>query len=409
MEKTKLDIDKIRTEFPNLEREIRGKKLIYFDNGATTHKHKTVIERVSDFYSNENANIHRGVHTLSQEATAAYEDARIKIQKYLNAKHEYEILFTKGTTDSINLVAFSFGEFIKEGDEIIISALEHHSNIVPWQMLCERNKAKLKHIPINHKGEFILEEFDKLLSDKTKLIAVNHISNSLGTINDVDYIIERGHSVGAKVLIDGAQSIQHMKVDVQALDCDFYAFSGHKLFGPTGVGILYGKEDVLNAMPPYQGGGDMIKEVTLEKTTYNVLPHKFEAGTPNIAGGIALGTAFDFLSSLDMDAVHKHETELLNYATSQLKTIDGVKIYGEADEKTSVISFLVEGTHPYDVGTLLDKMGIAVRTGHHCTQPVMDFFKIPGTIRASFALYNTKEEIDYFIKALERVMPMLRD
>jgi cysteine desulfurase/selenocysteine lyase len=409
MTKTAFNIDKIRDAFPNLKRTVGNKQLIYFDNGATTHKHVSVIKRVNDFYSNENANIHRGVHTLSQEATSAYENARIKIQKYINAQHEYEILFTKGTTDSINLVAFSFGEFIKEGDEIIISALEHHSNIVPWQMLCERKNAKLKHIPINEKGEFRLDEFDKLLTEKTKLIAINHISNSLGTINDVEYIIEKGHGVGAKVLIDGAQSIQHMKVDVQALDCDFYAFSGHKLFGPTGVGILYGKEELLNAMPPYQGGGDMIKEVTLEKTTYNDLPHKFEAGTPNIAGGIALGTAFDFLSSLDMDAVHKHETELLDYATAQLKAIDGVKIYGEAANKTSVISFLVEGTHPYDVGTLLDKMGIAVRTGHHCTQPVMDFFNIPGTIRASFALYNTKEEVDVFIKALERVIPMLRD
>jgi cysteine desulfurase/selenocysteine lyase len=409
MEKTLLDIDKIRAEFPNLDRDIRGKQLVYFDNGATTHKHQSVIDRVTNFYSNENANIHRGVHTLSQEATSAYEEARVKIQKYINAKHEHEVLFTKGTTDSINLVAYSFGAFINEGDEIIISALEHHSNIVPWQMLCERKNATLKFIPINDKGEFILDELDNLLTEKTKLVAVNHISNSLGTINNIEYIIEKTHKIGAKVLIDGAQSIQHMKVDVQDLDCDFYAFSGHKLFGPTGVGILYGKEDVLNAMPPYQGGGDMIKEVTLEKTTYNDLPHKFEAGTPNIAGGIGLGTAFDFLASLDMDAVHHHETELLNYATKRLKDIEGIKIYGEAKNKTSVISFLVEGTHPYDVGTLLDKMGIAVRTGHHCTQPVMEFFNIPGTIRASFALYNTKDEVDIFIKALERVIPMLRD
>ncbi len=408
MKKNNFNSTEIRNHFPTLQREIGGKKLVYFDNGATTQKHISVIQRVNDFYTNENANIHRGVHTLSQEATAAYEEARIKIQQYINAKHEHEVLFTKGTTDSINLVAASFGELIQAGDEIMISALEHHSNIVPWQMLCERKKAVLKPIPINQKGELMLDEFDNLLSEKTKLIAVNHISNSLGTINDVEYIIKKGHEKGAKVLIDGAQSIQHMKVDVQALDCDFYAFSGHKLFGPTGVGILYGKEALLNAMPPYQGGGDMIKEVTLAKTTYNELPHKFEAGTPNIVGGIALGTAFDFLASLDMDAVQAHENDLLHYATAELQMIDGVKIYGESEHKTSVISFLVDGTHPYDVGTLLDKLGIAVRTGHHCTQPVMDFFGIPGTIRASFALYNTKDEVDYFLDALNRVVPMLR-
>jgi cysteine desulfurase/selenocysteine lyase len=408
MKKNSFNSTEIRNHFPTLQREIGGKKLVYFDNGATTQKHISVIQRVNDFYTNENANIHRGVHTLSQEATAAYEEARIKIQQYINAKHEHEVLFTKGTTDSINLVAASFGELIQAGDEIMISALEHHSNIVPWQMLCERKNAVLKPIPINQKGELKLDEFDNLLTEKTKLIAVNHISNSLGTINDVEYIINKGHEIGAKVLIDGAQSIQHMKVDVQALDCDFFAFSGHKLFGPTGVGILYGKEALLNAMPPYQGGGDMIKEVTLAKTTYNELPHKFEAGTPNIVGGIALGTAFDFLASLDMDAVQAHENELLNYATSELQKIEGVKIYGESEYKTSVISFLVDGTHPYDVGTLLDKLGIAVRTGHHCTQPVMDFFGIPGTIRVSFALYNTKDEVDYFIAALNRVVPMLR-
>lgn len=407
MNNNQFNVGEIRKSFPNLDRNIGNKKLIYFDNGATTHKHISVIDRIYDFYSNENSNIHRGVHTLSQEATSAYEDARIKIQKYINAKHEYEVIFTKGTTDSINLVAFSFGEFVNEGDEILITALEHHSNIVPWQMLCERKKAVLKYIPINQKGELILDDLDHLLSEKTKLIAVNHISNALGTINDIETIILKGHGVGAKVLIDGAQSIQHMNVDVQDLDCDFYAFSGHKLFGPTGVGILYGKEELLNAMPPYQGGGDMIKEVTLEKTTYNELPHKFEAGTPNIAGGIGLGTAFDFLASIDMKRVQEHENELLNYTTEQLKSIKGVKIYGESKHKTSVISFLVEGTHPYDVGTLLDKMGIAVRTGHHCTQPIMDYFKIPGTIRVSFALYNTKEEVDHFIQALRKVTSML--
>lgn len=408
MEKKKFNIQDIRDAFPNLKRKIDGKQLVYFDNGATTHKHKSVIDRVHNFYSNENANIHRGVHTLSQEATSAYEDARITIQKYINAKHSHEILFTKGTTDGINLVANSFGEFLNENDEVVISAMEHHSNIVPWQMLCERKKCKLRILPMDKSGELVLSELDNILSEKTKIVAVNHVSNSLGTINDVDEIIAKAHNVGAKVLLDGAQSIQHFEVDVQQLDCDFYAFSGHKLFGPTGVGILYGKEELLNKMPPYQGGGDMIKEVTLEKTTYNDLPHKFEAGTPNIVGGIALGTAFEFLNSLDMPEVQKYEDELLAYATKEIKKIEGIKIYGEAKNKTSVLSFLVDGTHPYDVGTLLDKMGVAVRTGHHCTQPIMNFFDIPGTIRASFAMYNTKEELDIFIHALNRVVPMLR-
>jgi cysteine desulfurase/selenocysteine lyase len=404
-----LDITEIRKKFPTLSRSVNGKPLIYFDNGATAQKHSSVIKRVNDFYTNENANIHRGVHTLSQMATSAYEESRGVIQKYLNAKHEHEIIFTKGTTDSINLVAFSFGDLLSPDDEVVISAMEHHSNIVPWQMLCERKGCKLRVIPMNEKGELILSEFDNLLSDKTKLVSVTHISNSLGTINDIKRIIDASHKVGAKVLIDGAQSIQHVMVDVQALDCDFYAFSGHKIFGPTGVGVLYGKEDVLNQMPPYQGGGDMIKEVTFEKTTYNTLPHKFEAGTPNIVGGIALGTAFEFLNSLDMEAVAIHEHSLLDYATDKLSKIDGIKFYGQAQEKTSVISFLIEGTHPYDVGTLLDKMGIAVRTGHHCTQPVMQFFDIPGTIRASFAFYNTFDEVDKMIEALERIIPMLKD
>jgi cysteine desulfurase/selenocysteine lyase len=409
MEKVAFNVEEIRKEFPFVDINVNGKKLVYFDNGATSQKPKRVLDRISRFYAKENANIHRGVHTLSQEATSAYEDARISIQKYLGAKHSHEIIFTKGTTDSINLVAFSFGELLKEGDEIIISAMEHHSNIVPWQMLCERKGCKLKVIPMNQKGELLLDEYQKLLTSRTKLVSVTHISNALGTINDVKYITDEAHNVGAKVLIDGAQSIQHTKVDVSALDCDFYAFSGHKLFGPTGIGVLYGKEEILNEMPPYQGGGDMIKEVTFEKTTYNILPHKFEAGTPHIAGGIGFGEAFKFLSSLDMEAVELHEKELLDYATDQLRKIDGIKFYGEAEHKTSVISFLVEGTHPYDVGTLLDKMGVAVRTGHHCTQPIMDFYKIPGTIRASFALYNTKDEIDVMISALERIIPMLKD
>ncbi len=408
MEKVAFNLEQIRSQFPTLARTVNGKPLIYFDNGATSQKPQVVIDRINEYYTLENANIHRGVHTLSQEATTAYEEARISIQHYLGAKHAHEIIFTKGTTDSINLVAFSFGELLKKGDEIIISAMEHHSNIVPWQMLCERKECTLKFIPISPKGELDLVSYKELLSSKTKLVAVTHVSNALGTVNDVNTIISSAHNVGAKVLIDGAQSIQHMPVNVRDLDCDFYTFSGHKLFGPTGVGVLYGKEAMLNSMPPYQGGGDMIKEVTLEKTTYNSLPHKFEAGTPHIAGGIALGTAFEYLKSLDMEAVQQHEKELLDYATEQLKDIEGIQFYGEADHKVSVISFLIEGTHPYDVGTLLDKMGIAVRTGHHCTQPIMDFFKIPGTIRASFAFYNTKEEVDAFISALKRAVNLLK-
>ena len=404
-----MNIQDIRHKFPLLSRQIHKKPLVYFDNGATSQKPQEVIDRIHRFYSLENANIHRGVHTLSQEATTAYEEARTTIQKYIGAKENHEIIYTKGTTDSINLVASSFGELLTAGDEVIISAMEHHSNIVPWQMLCERKGCQLRIIPMNKKGELELDVYEELLSTKTKLVAVTHISNSLGTVNDVKRIIQKGHAVDAKILIDGAQSIQHMPVNVQELDCDFYAFSGHKIFGPTGIGVLYGKEDILNKMPPYQGGGDMIKEVTLAKTTYNTLPHKFEAGTPNIIGGIGLGTAFEFLQSLDMREVHNHEKELLDYATTELKKIDGLKIYGEAQHKTSVVSFLIDGTHPYDVGTLLDKMGIAVRTGHHCTQPIMHFYKITGTIRASFALYNTKEEIDVLIKALQRIVPMLKD
>ena len=404
-----MNIQDIRHKFPLLSRQIHKKPLVYFDNGATSQKPQEVIDRIHRFYSLENANIHRGVHTLSQEATTAYEEARTTIQKYIGAKENHEIIYTKGTTDSINLVASSFGELLTAGDEVIISAMEHHSNIVPWQMLCERKGCQLRIIPMNKKGELELDVYEELLSTKTKLVAVTHISNSLGTVNDVKRIIQKGHAVDAKILIDGAQSIQHMPVNVQELDCDFYAFSGHKLFGPTGIGVLYGKEDILNQMPPYQGGGDMIKDVSFEKTTYNVLPHKFEAGTPNIAGGIGLGTAFEFLNSLDMKEVLKHEQELLDYATSELKKIEGMKFYGEAKEKTSVISFLIVGLHPFDVGTLLDKMGVAVRTGHHCTQPIMKQFNIPGTIRASFALYNTKEEVDVFIAALNRIIPILKD
>lgn len=402
-------IDDIRNDFPILSREVNGKQLVYLDNGATTQKPQIVIDAVNRYYANENSNIHRGVHTLSQEATSAYEEARIEVQKFINAKHSHEVIFTTGTTGSINLVASTFGkQFLNEGDEILISAMEHHSNIVPWQMICEEKKAHLKVIPMNNKGELIYDAFLNLLSPKTKLVAVSHISNSLGTINPVKDMITEAHKLNIPVLIDGAQAISHGKVDVQELNADFYCFSAHKLFGPTGVGILYGKEAWLNKLPPYQGGGDMIKTVTFEKTTYNELPHKFEAGTPNIAGGIGLKYAIDYVNTIGFDFIAKQEAKLLKYATEELTKIDGIKFIGEAENKTSVISFVVEGIHPYDVGVIVDKMGIAVRTGHHCTQPVMDFFNIPGTIRASFSFYNTIKEVDLFITALKRALNMLR-
>ncbi|MBW7867107.1 MAG: cysteine desulfurase [Brumimicrobium sp.] len=403
-----MDIQAIRAQFPILTQKVHGKPLVYFDNGATTQKPLSVTKRLEEYYTKENANVHRGVHTLSQIATEAYEEARRTIQRYVGAKESHEIIFTKGTTDSINLVAFSIGETLQEGDEIIISQMEHHSNIVPWQMVCQRKGCKLKVIPFDEKGNLMMDEFTKLLSPNTKIVSVTHVSNALGTINDVKAIIEKAHQVGAKVLVDGAQSIQHIPVNVSELDCDFYAFSGHKVFGPTGIGVLYGKEAVLNELPPYQGGGDMIKEVTLEETTYNELPYKFEAGTPNIAGAIGLGAAFEFLTSLNMKEVENHEHELVEYATQALKEVEGLRIYGEADRKASVISFLIDDLHPYDVGTLLDKMGIAVRTGHHCTQPIMQKFCIPGTIRASFSVYNTKEEVDALVQALHRIVPILK-
>ena len=403
-----LDIQKIRADFPILSQKVRGKQLVYLDNAATTQKPQEVIDAISKYYSEQNSNIHRGVHYLSQQATVAYEDARKKIQLFINAPKPEQIIFTKGTTDAINLVANSFGKaFVKQGDEIIISALEHHSNIVPWQMLCEERGALLKVIPINQQGELLLEEFEKLLSPKTKLVAVNHISNTLGTINPIKEIIKLSHANGSKVLIDGAQAVAHTKVDVQELDCDFYVFSGHKLFGPTGVGVLYGKEELLNAMPPYQGGGDMIKTVTFEKTTYNDLPHKFEAGTPNIVGGIGLGAAVDYVNKIGLKNIAAQENDLLQYATAQLKTINGIRFVGEAKHKTSVISFLIDNLHPLDVGTILDQLGIAVRTGHHCTQPLMDFYQIPGTVRASFSFYNTKEEVDSLIEGLKKAITML--
>jgi cysteine desulfurase/selenocysteine lyase len=402
-----LDIQKIRADFPILSQKVNGKSLVYFDNGATSQKPQVVIDAISTYYSEINANIHRGVHILSQLATDAYEASRTTIQNHLNAKHNYEIIFTSGTTFGINLVANGFASLLKVGDEVMVSALEHHSNIVPWQFLCERTGAKLVVIPMNEKGELILSEFDKLLSEKTKIVAVNHISNALGTVNPIEYIIKKAHGVGAAVLIDGAQATPHLRPDVQALDCDFYVFSGHKVCGPTGVGILYGKEEWLRKLPPYQGGGEMIAEVTFEKTTYADLPHKFEAGTPNIEGGIVLGTAIDYMNAIGFDNIATYEQELLDYGTKRLQEIEGLTIFGTSENKASVISFNIEGIHPYDIGTIIDKLGIAVRTGHHCAQPIMNFFNIPGTIRASFAFYNTKEEIDIFVEAVKKAQMML--
>ncbi len=401
------DIQKIRADFPILSRQVNGKPLVYFDNGATSQKPQVVIDAIATYYQEINANIHRGVHTLSQLATDAYEASRTKIQNHINAQFAHEVLFTSGTTHSVNLVANGFASILKAGDEVLVSALEHHSNIVPWQMLCEKTGAVLRVIPMNEKGELVMEKFDQLLSDKTKIVTVNHISNALGTINPIKYMIDKAHQFGAAVFIDGAQAVPHLKPNVQELDCDFYAFSGHKICGPTGTGILYGKEAWLNKLPPYQGGGEMIKEVTFEKTTYAELPHKFEAGTPNIAGGIVLGTAVDYMNSVGFENIQKQELELLTYATEQLLAIEGLKIYGTAEEKTSVISFNIDGIHPYDIGTIVDKLGIAVRTGHHCAQPIMNFFEIPGTIRASFAFYNTKEEIDSMVEAVKKAKMML--
>ncbi|WP_248724807.1 aminotransferase class V-fold PLP-dependent enzyme [Seonamhaeicola sp. ML3] len=402
-----LDVEEIRKDFPILSREVNGKPLVYFDNAATSQTPQQVIDAIVNYYHNYNSNIHRGVHTLSQEATDLYEQSRQKIQHHFNAKHAHEIIFTSGTTDSINLVANGFSSLLKKGDDIIVSALEHHSNIVPWQMLCERTGAILKVIPMNDEGELVMSEYDKLLSENTKLVFTNHISNALGTINPIEYIIKKAHAVGAAVLIDGAQACPHIKPDVQELDVDFYVTSAHKMCGPTGVGMLYGKEAWLNKLPPYQGGGEMIAEVTFEKTTYADLPHKFEAGTPNIAGGIVFGAAIDYMNTIGFEAIAAYENELLEYATQKLLEIEGLKIYGTAKNKTSVISFNLEGIHPYDVGSILDKLGIAVRTGHHCAQPIMDYYKIPGTIRASFAFYNTKAEIDVLVAGIKKAQMML--
>ncbi|MBW1297987.1 aminotransferase class V-fold PLP-dependent enzyme [Aquimarina litoralis] len=401
------DVQKIRKDFPILNREVNGKPLVYFDNAATSQTPQVVIDAIVDYYSNYNANIHRGVHTLSQEATDAYEIARKKVQQHFNAAHSHEIILTSGTTHSINIVATGFSSLLTKGDEIIVSALEHHSNIVPWQMLCERTGAVLKVIPMNEDGELLMDAYDQLLSEKTKLVFTNHISNALGTINPIEEIIEKAHHIGAAVLIDGAQSCPHIKPDVQKLDVDFYVASAHKLCGPTGVGLLYGKEEWLNKLPPYQGGGEMIDQVTFEKTTYAGLPHKFEAGTPNICGGIAFGVALDYMNSIGFDNIATYENELLAYGTKKLLEIEGLKIYGTSKQKTSVISFNVGDIHPYDIGSIVDKLGVAVRTGHHCAQPIMDFYKIPGTIRASFSFYNTKEEIDILVEAIKKAKMML--
>jgi cysteine desulfurase/selenocysteine lyase len=402
-----LDISKIRKQFPILSRRVNGKDLVYFDNGATTQKPQSVITAESNYYQNENSNVHRGVHFLSGLATDKFEETRITIQNFISAKHSHEIIFTKGTTDSINLVANGYRTLLNKGDEIIISELEHHSNIVPWQMCCEQSGATLKVIPLLDNGSLDMIVFESLLSKNTKLVAVSHISNTLGTINPIKEIIEKAQAFGAKVLIDGAQAASHILLNMQSLGADFYCFSAHKMYGPTGVGVLYGNEDVLNALPLYQGGGEMIKEVSFEKTTYANLPHKFEAGTPNISGVVAFKSAIDFITELGLSNISKYEEKLLQYATEEVLKIKGLKIYGIAENKSAIISFNINGLHPYDIGMIVDKMGIAIRTGHHCTQPIMERFNIPGTARISLAVYNTKEEIDICIKAIKKAKMML--
>jgi len=403
-----LDVTSIRADFPILSRKVNGQDLVYLDNAATSQTPTQVIDVIADYYQTYNANIHRGVHTLSQEATDKFEQARKSIQTHFNIRKSHELIFTSGTTHSINLVAFGFGTLLDPGDEVIVSALEHHANIVPWQMMCERSGAILRVIPMTDDGTLDMHAYKELLNKKTKLVFVNHVSNALGTINPIVEIIDNAHKIGAAVLIDGAQACGHIKPDLKKLDVDFYTVSAHKLFGPTGIGMLYGKEKWLNKLPPYQGGGEMIDEVTFEKTTYADLPHKFEAGTPNICGGIAFGAALDYMNAIGFEAIGSYENELLHYATEQLAQIEGLRIYGENKHKTAVISFNIDSIHPYDVGTLLDKMGIAVRTGHHCAQPIMDYYKIQGTIRASFAFYNTKDEVDIFVNGVQRAVAMLR-
>jgi len=402
-----LDINKIRSQFPILNRKVNGKDLVYFDNGATTQKPQSVIDAEANYYTDENSNVHRGVHFLSGLATDKFEETRGAVQDFIGAKHKHEIIFTKGTTDAINLVANAYRILLSKGDEIIISELEHHSNIVPWQMCCEISGASLNVIPLLDNGELDMNEFNNLLSESTKLVAVSHISNALGTISPIEEIISKAHKIGAKVLIDGAQAASHIALDMQKLDADFYCFSAHKMFGPTGVGVLYGKEEILNILPPYQGGGEMIKEVSFEKTTYACLPHKFEAGTPNISGVIAFKQAIDFITDLGVSEIAKYEDELLQYATAEVLKIEGIKIYGTAAHKSGIISFNIEGLHPYDIGMIVDKMGVAIRTGHHCTQPIMDRFNIPGTARISLSVYNTKAEVDVCINAIKKAKLML--
>ena len=404
----KLDLNTIRADFPILSRKVNGQDLVYLDNAATSQTPTQVIDVIADYYQSYNANIHRGVHTLSQEATDKFEQARQSIQNHFNIRKSHEVIFTSGTTHSINLVAFGFGTILDPGDEVIVSALEHHANIVPWQMMCERSGAILRVIPMTDDGTLDMHAYKELLNKKTKLVFVNHVSNALGTINPIKEIINNAHKVGAAVLVDGAQACGHIKPNLKKLDVDFYTVSAHKLCGPTGIGMLYGKEKWLNKLPPYQGGGEMIEEVTFEKTTYADLPHKFEAGTPNICGGIAFGAALDYMNAIGFEAIGSYEDELLQYANEQLTQIEGLRIYGDNKQKTAVISFNIDSIHPYDVGTLLDKMGIAVRTGHHCAQPIMDYYKIPGTIRASFAFYNTKDDVDIFVNGVQRAVAMLR-
>lgn len=393
-----------RADFPILKERVHGKQLVYLDNAATTHKPEVVIATEADYYRHFNSNIHRGVHSLSQKATEAFEDARVKVQHLLNARHAEEIIFTRGTTEAINLVAQSFARpRLQAGDEIILSAMEHHANIVPWQMVCEQTGAVLKVVPISDDGEFVFDEYLKLLGSRTKLVGIVHVSNALGTINPVKQIIRAAHAQGVPVLVDGAQAVAHTKVNVKDLDCDFYAFSAHKLYGPTGIGVLYGKHALLEAMPPYQGGGDMIRTVTFEKTDYNVLPYKFEAGTPNIAGAIALGAAIDYVTEIGFEAIGAHEHDLLTYATSQVKQIPGLRLIGTAAQRASIVSFVMDGAHPHDIGTILDHQGVAVRAGHHCAMPVMERFGVPATVRASFSLYNDRDEVDALVAALHKV------
>ena len=400
-----LDVAKIRGDFPILRQQVHGRPLVYLDNAATSQKPQMVIDTLDRYYSAENSNVHRGVHTLSQLATEEYEGARTKIRHLLNAADDREIIFVRGTTEGINLVAQSYGrQNIREGDEIIITTMEHHSNIVPWQILCEEKGARLRIIPINDDGELLVDEFEKLLGPRTKLVSLVHISNALGTVNPVEQIVEMAHSRGVPVLVDGAQSVPHMPIDVQKMGCDFFVFSGHKLYGPTGIGVLYGRADLLESMPPYQSGGDMIKSVTFEKTLYNVLPYKFEAGTPNIAGVVGLGAAVDYVTSLGFEHIASHERELLRYGTECVSKIEGLRIIGTAREKAGIISFVLSDVHPHDIGTILDSEGVAVRTGHHCTQPLMERFGVPATARASFGFYNTKSEIDTLVKGINKVL-----